>query len=182
VRGHACGGNGDINITDDATDISPVIGAVKIREGTPLLRIYCKECGTPIGAQVPAVGVCLVYEQVLKQYPICFLPSLVLGYKDRLLGKTKPYSSSSVTVRQSTFGFIFLCRVIGRVILGLILGKKLVTASCSDDDDGNAEKSHEQVQQQQRGLWPFDENAAATSMIPVGLEAISSRNIHKKAD
>ena len=146
------------------------IGAVKLRKDTPLIRIYCKDCGTPIGAQVPAGGISLVYEQVLKDYDICFLPTLVLGFKDRIKSVTKPYSTTTVTVRQSNFGFIFLCRVICRVVLGLVLGKKVpTTADDYSNDDIN--KENDRSSKIRPGLWPFD---FETSTIPVGVESINS--------
>ena len=166
------GGDEEGEKVTDTTNSSSSIGAIKLRENTPLVRVYCKDCGTPIGAQIPSAGICLVYDQVLTKYSVCFLPSIVLGFKERLVSVTKPYSTTSITVRQSNFGFIFLCRVISRVILGLLLGKKITNAPAAAalDDAGNNNDDSPPPHYYHKGLWPFDINS---SSIPVGLGSIA---------
>ena len=164
------GGDEEDDKTTDATTSSSSIGAIKLRENTPLVRVYCRICGTPIGAQIPSAGICLVYDQVLTNYSVCFLPSIVLGFKERLIPVTKPYSTTSVTVRQSNFGFIFLCRVISRVILGLLLGKKITNTAAAVGDAGNDNDESLRHNYYHQGLWPF---GVDSSSIPVGLGSIA---------
>jgi hypothetical protein len=96
------------------------IRGVRLYEKSPMIRTFCGECGTPLGADVTVAPICLVNEALLS-YSVEFLPALVLGYKQAVPG-TKPYGRS-VVVKQHNFGPIFLCKTIIRAILGLIFGK-----------------------------------------------------------
>jgi hypothetical protein len=99
------------------------IRAVQLYPDSPLVRTYCGNCHTPLGADVTIAPICLVYEALIHDsYSVRFLPSIVLGYKDAVAGKTKPYARS-VTVKWKNYGPIFLLKSLGRMLLGWLLGK-----------------------------------------------------------
>ena len=108
------------------------IRAVKLRDDTPLIRLYCAACGTPLGAQVVHAPVVLLYHDLLTQGPI-YLPTLVLGRK-WAPPAARPYATA--VHRYYNFGFFFLLKVVGRVLLGFLWGNKdgpgLLEASAYD--------------------------------------------------
>lgn len=124
---------GNILIRNDGTqliqfykkDVSVIkgkeqIGSVRLRKNTPLVRCYCKKCQTPLGAEIDSGPILLLYADLIQApYPI-FLPSLVLFFSKS--DKARQYASS-VVVRQGLIAPLFLLRVLGRVLLGFLLGK-----------------------------------------------------------
>ena len=101
------------------------IQGVRLHVDSPLIRTYCGQCHTPLGADVPVAPICLVNERLLHCYSVVFLPSIVLAYNNQKDGVNKgfrPYARS-VVVRRMNFGPVFLFKTITRAILGLLMGK-----------------------------------------------------------
>ncbi|KAG7371444.1 hypothetical protein IV203_020014 [Nitzschia inconspicua] len=100
-----------------------MLSTVRLYPHSTIVRIYCGECHTPLGADlVGAAPICLVNETLIHEtYSVRFLPSIVLGYKDALHG-TKPYARS-VSVKWRNYGPLFLWKSICRVIWGWLVGK-----------------------------------------------------------
>jgi len=104
------------------------IGAIKLyehsrREHSPMVRCYCTQCGTPLGADLTVGPVTLLYPQLITggtTMPI-FLPNLVFNYASAVKG-TRPYYSQ-VSVRNGFGAPKFIMQVILRVIWGHIMGK-----------------------------------------------------------
>ena len=99
------------------------IGYCKVKDETPLIRCYCKECGTPMGADITFGPVVLLYSNLIHgaRMPL-YLPNLVLNYASAPPESTRPYDRR-VTVRKGLFCPIFLVRTITRVLLGFLMGK-----------------------------------------------------------
>ena len=98
------------------------IGSMKIREDTVLVRCYCRQCMTPLGAEVIGCPVILLYADLIRgeNYPI-FLPRLVLNFGSAGRG-SRPYDRNTV-VRQGLGAPWFYCRVVARILLGFLFGK-----------------------------------------------------------
>lgn len=138
----ALGTNGELVLTNNATqmvqfyqtDVTVVqgahdVGALKLKEGTMSIRMYCRHCGTPLGLQashpVPIIG---IYQQLLQSRSDCkggelpvVLPSLVINYDSALPG-TRPYGGCAV-VKRGMLAPLFIVRAIGRILLGLAFSK-----------------------------------------------------------
>lgn len=97
------------------------IRAVRLFDGSPMVRTYCGKCGTPLGADLRDVPITLLYEPLLR-YSVVFLPTVVLAFREAEAG-TRRYVRT-VAVRSRNYGPVFLWRVIQRILLGLALGKK----------------------------------------------------------
>jgi hypothetical protein len=138
----ALGANGELVLTNNATqmvqfyqsDVEIVqgesdVGALKLRNGTLSIRLYCRRCGTPLGLQashpVPIIG---IYHHLLRsrgdyeggELPVV-LPWLVFNYDSALPG-TRPYGGCAV-VKRGMLAPLFIIRVIGRILLGLAFSK-----------------------------------------------------------
>lgn len=99
------------------------VRSVQLYDGSPLVRAYCGVCGTPLGGDFTLGPICLVYERLIHNtYPIIFQPMIILGFRDAIVGMTKPYVRSMV-VRDRNYGFFFLINVIRRILMGIIFGK-----------------------------------------------------------
>lgn len=96
------------------------VGAVKLKENTPVVRLYCKECGTPLGAEITVAPIILLYQKLITKGPI-YLPTLVLGRK-WAPPEARNYAGNAI-VKYHNYGFIFLLKVMGRVFLGMLFGK-----------------------------------------------------------
>lgn len=108
------------------SDISVVQGqeniqGVKLKDSTPMVRLYCNECGTPLGAELTIGPIVLLYQKLITKGPI-YMPKLVLGRK-WAPPEARPYAGDAV-VKHLNFGFFFLLKAFGRAILGFVLGKK----------------------------------------------------------
>ena len=98
------------------------LGAVRLHKGSHMIRCYCQNCGTPLGAEIIAPApVLLLYRDMLWDYDIVFLPKLVLNMASAL-PRSRSYDRCT-TVRQGLFAPVFLLRVLARVVLGLLFGK-----------------------------------------------------------
>jgi len=140
---HACPG-GDYVIDNHAThlvnyyksDIKVVKGQDKIRrvrlyENTVLVRTYCSECGTPLGADVISGPITLLYQKLLTSGPV-FVPTIVLARK-HAPHDARPYCG--IPVARENFSVWFLIKVVSRVLLGFLLGKHS-GGLCGPDYDG----------------------------------------------
>jgi hypothetical protein len=96
------------------------IQGVKLNDKTVAVRLYCKECGTPLGAEVTAGPIVLLYQKLITKGPL-YLPKLVLGRK-WAPPEARPYAGDAV-VKQGIVGFQFFLKVMGRVFLGFVFGK-----------------------------------------------------------
>jgi hypothetical protein len=108
------------------------IGGVKLNEKTPMVRLFCKECGTPLGAEITMGPVLLLYSKLITKGPI-YLPKLVLGSK-WAPPEARAYAGDAI-VKYYNFGFIFMLKVMGRVFLGFLLGKG-AGPTMLDNNDG----------------------------------------------
>jgi hypothetical protein len=97
------------------------IKAVKLTDSTMNIRLYCGDCGTPLGSGVTAAPFNMIHRKLITKGPT-FLPSMVLGRK-WAPAEARPYAGVGVVTREGVFGFWFLLRVMGRVFLGFLLGK-----------------------------------------------------------
>jgi len=129
--------NGQVVITNHSThmvqfyksDVTVAKGrdkirAVKLTEKAPLLRCYCSECGTPLGADISIGPVMLLYSKFIQGTPSMplYLPQLVVNFASAPEETTRPYDKHT-TVRKGLLAPLFFFRVIGRVILGFLLNK-----------------------------------------------------------
>lgn len=99
------------------------ISSVKLTEKTPLVRCYCGECGTPLGADFSMGPIVLLYSKFISgnNMPL-YLPNLVLNYASAPAETTRPYDTHT-TVRQGLMAPMFLIRVLSRMLLGFLFGK-----------------------------------------------------------
>jgi hypothetical protein len=96
------------------------IKTIKLSESSPNIRLYCGDCGTPLGSEVTAAPFNIFHQKLITKGPI-FLPLLVLGCK-WAPPEARPYAGVGVVTREGIFGF-WLLKVVGRVFLGFLLGK-----------------------------------------------------------
>jgi hypothetical protein len=47
-----------------------MIHGVKLKDSTPMVRLYCMECGTPLGAEVTIGPMVLLYQKLITKGPI----------------------------------------------------------------------------------------------------------------
>ena len=148
----ACGKNGHKLLENNATqlvqfyksDIKVIkgqkdIGYVRLHSSSksPMIRCYCKKCGTPLGADIDSTPLLLLYANLIinddkdGSMPI-YLPHLVLNYGSAASETVRPYDRETV-VRNGIFAPYFILRAIARLILGLIMNKGTTT---SDEDCG----------------------------------------------
>lgn len=106
----------DITVTHGQDKIQ----GVKLNKKTPVVRLYCQDCGTPLGAEITMGPIVLLYSKLITRGPI-YLPTLVLGQK-WAPPEARPYAGDAV-VKHYNFGFKFLIKVMGRVLLGFLFGK-----------------------------------------------------------
>jgi hypothetical protein len=154
--------NADLLINNNATnmiqfyksDVTVIkgrdkIGTVKLRKDSFLIRCYCKECGTALGAETSPIV--LLYLQFISgddsTMPV-YLPNVVLNYASSPASGTRPYDKRT-TVRRGLLAPLFLLRALTRVLLGLLFGK---------NTGGLLQHYHD------------------TSNIPVGLESIPQKS------
>lgn len=125
------------------------IGRVKLREESFLIRCFCQECGTALGAETMSGPIVLLYSQFIsgKEMPV-YLPNVVLNFASASTN-TRPYDKRT-TVRQGMVAPLFLVRVLTRVLLGVLFHKNTGGLLLQDNDD--------------------------TSIIPVGLESIPQKS------
>ena len=97
------------------------IGCIKLKEGSPMIRCYCKKCGTPLGADMDKAPLVLLYNNLIQGGGVIYLPHQVLNFASAPSG-TRSYDSKTV-VTQGLLAPYFIIRVICRVILGLIMNK-----------------------------------------------------------
>ena len=156
----ACGTNGYKLLENNATqlvqfyksDVKVIkgqkdIGYVRLHSSSksPMIRCYCKKCGTPLGADIDSTPLLLLYANLIindkdGNMPI-YLPHLVLNYgssktKSSSDGSTvRPYDRETI-VRQGIFAPYFILRAIARLILGLIMNKGSTSTNEESDDGG----------------------------------------------
>lgn len=82
------------------------VGSVKLRENSFLIRCYCQECGTALGAETSLIV--LLYSQLISggNMPV-YLPNVVLNFASAIPG-TRPYDKRT-TVRQGMLAPCFWC-------------------------------------------------------------------------
>ena len=98
------------------------ICGIQLYEKSALIRCYCGECGTPLGADISLGPIMLLYSKFIQgsTMPI-YLPNLVLNYASA--GEsTRPYDNQT-TVRKGLFAPLFVIRVFTRALLGFLFGK-----------------------------------------------------------
>lgn len=99
------------------------IQAIRLRDGAPLIRCYCQECGTPLGAEFSKGPIMLLYSKfILGENMPLYLPNLVLNYASAPRKTTRAYDSHT-TVRKGMLAPVFILRVIGRVFIGFLFRK-----------------------------------------------------------
>jgi hypothetical protein len=97
------------------------IQAIKLSDSSPNIRLYCGDCGTPLGSEMTAAPLNLLNQKLITKGPI-FLPKWVLGRKFAPPETTRPYAGVGVVTLEGVFGF-WILKVLGRAFLGFLLGK-----------------------------------------------------------
>ena len=100
------------------------VGVLKLTGKTPCIRCYCRRCHTPLGLQADLEPLTIVgiYAHVLTDYPLVFLPRLVLNVDSATPG-VRRYGGVGIVVRRGMLAPLFIVRAMGRVLLGLLLNK-----------------------------------------------------------
>jgi hypothetical protein len=98
------------------------IGSIKLYGWSPMVRCYCTQCGTPLGADIAPAPVALLHPQLISGGTLpMYFPRVVINHASALEG-TRPYCRET-SVRSGAAAPWFFFRVFFRVILGLLLGK-----------------------------------------------------------
>lgn len=95
------------------------IKGVRLFDCSPFARLYCQDCGTPLGAEVIRAPFVLLYPKLITKGPE-YVPTMVLGHK-WAPPDARPYVG--IPVRENPFGVLFVFKLIGRALLGLLFGK-----------------------------------------------------------
>lgn len=106
------------------------IQGVRLTTCTPMVRLYCQDCGTPLGAELTGAPFVLLYAKLITKGPK-YVPTLALGRK-YAPPEARPYLGIPVT--EKVLGFFFVVKLIGRALLGLFFGK--VGPAMLNDTDG----------------------------------------------
>lgn len=95
------------------------IKGVRLTKCTQIVRLYCQDCGTPLGAEVMRAPFVLLYAKLITKGPK-YVPTLVLGRK-WAPPEAEPYIG--IPVKEYPLGFFFVVKLISRALLGLLFGK-----------------------------------------------------------
>ena len=134
----SCGPNGEAFIDNYSThminfyksDITVVegqdkIGAIQQHPNSILVRLFCKECGTPLGCDLPSAPMTLLYPQNMTSasgLPIYVEQAII--FRKFAPPEARPYNRPGlVTTQDMNSSLSLMFRIAARFIVGMLLGK-----------------------------------------------------------
>ena len=95
------------------------IKGIRLTDCAPFVRMYCEDCGTPLGAEVMRPPFILLYPKLITKGPK-YVPTTIFGRK-WAPPEARPYVG--IPTRDNVYGVFFILKLLGRAFLGVLLGK-----------------------------------------------------------